>query len=81
MVDARVAELNQSIESRLSRYLGDRTHIQGISGVGVAQRQYMAEHQPTDGQWNSPCSGSHDASTPWPCDGVLKFDSPMAYLD
>lgn len=41
----------------------------------------MANHQPEGGQWGAPCNGKHDAPTNWPCDGVLKFDSPLAYMD
>ncbi len=41
----------------------------------------MADHQPEGGRWGVLCLADHDPMTPWPCDGVRKFDSPTAYFD
>ncbi|WFS13811.1 hypothetical protein [Rhodococcus aetherivorans] len=80
-IDPRVARLNASIQGRLSRYEGDRKHISDAAVHADHQRKWMREHQPEGGQWGAPCMGDHEQSTPWPCQQMQNFDSPMAYMD
>lgn len=79
--DHRVAQLNRSIESRLTNYESTRRHLPEVAAYVRVQRTLMADHQPEGGRWGALCLADHDPMTPWPCDGVRKFDSPTAYFD
>jgi hypothetical protein len=79
--DHRVAQLNRSIESRLTKYESTRRHLPEVAAYVRVQRTLMADHQPEGGRWGALCLADHDPTTPWPCDGVQKFDSPTAYFD
>lgn len=86
MADDQVERLNASIRWRMGEY--ERTASRSVAS---ARREHMRfqdvwlrEHQPEGGVWGAPCLGEHRGdgeAVQWPCDGVLKLDSPLAYLD
>lgn len=65
----------------MNRYAADRPHTAAAAAHGRVQREYMREHQPEGGQWNVPCLGALDSPTPWPCESMQKFDTPLPYMD
>jgi len=79
--DQRVARLNGSIVQRLSAYVDARPHLPEAKAHDRVQRKFMRDHQPDGGKWGSPCLGEHAQPTSWPCEGILRLDSPMAYFD